>query len=186
MNRSAKLCDCVIGLCGLGAALLILLVWIPADIDTGVIDVWRRSVRIGDAMLPTFAALGILISAAAIGLRALLNRPGTGLQTISLVFLAWSAVILALSITLMMFTGPALTALWYGSEVPYRRLVTTAPWKYSGFVLGGAALVACFTALVRHRFSWRNVLIGLIAALLIALMYDLPFDNLYLPPNGDV
>jgi hypothetical protein len=36
--------------------------------------------------------------------------------------------------------------------------------------------------------SWKlqYLAIGLIAALCMALFYDLPFEDLQLPPNGDV
>jgi len=61
---------------GLGCALaggVALAVWIPADVDTGVIDVWRRQVNIGDAMMPTVAAAGLTLAGlitAGLGARA--------------------------------------------------------------------------------------------------------------------
>ena len=41
-------------------------------------------------------------------------------------------------------------------------------------------------ALVDGRVSWTGVVTGLLAALVLVALYDLPFDDLLLPPNGDV
>ena len=69
--------------------------------------------------------------------------------------------------------------------MPYRSLIDTAPWNYTGFVLGGALMIFGFISIARHRMEWRDLGIALGAAIFIALLYDVPFDNLYLPPNGD-
>ena len=49
-----------------------------------------------------------------------------------------------------------------------------------------AMAIAGLIAVVRGHLSMSALVIGLIASLLIALGYDLPFDDLQLPPNGDV
>jgi len=36
------------------------------------------------------------------------------------------------------------------------------------------------------RLRWRILIISLLAVLILMLIYDLPFKNLLLPPNGDV
>ena len=72
-----------------------------------------------------------------------------------------------------------------GGETPYRVLRATAPWKYLGFALGGTVMTFGLIALSQHRPSWRLAALAFVATLVIALLYDLPFDNLLLPPNGD-
>ena len=62
----------------------------------------------------------------------------------------------------------------------------TAPWKYIGFILGGVVLIAGLIALVEGRVSLRGVVLGLMATFALIVVYDLPFDDLLLPPNGDV
>lgn len=185
MTQSNKLIEILIGLSGAGFALVVLLVWIPADIDTGLIDVWRRTIRIGDAMLPTFAATGILLTAIAIAVRALLNRGPSEHREASIVYLLAVFLILVVSLTLMWVTGPFVVGLLHPSDVTYRMLIATVPWKYLGFMLGGTVLTVGFIALSQHKLNWRQVGIAVLATLAIALLYDLPFDNLYLPPNGD-
>jgi hypothetical protein len=185
LNRSGKRCDVTIAVVGIGFALLTLLVWIPKDIDTGVIDEWRRSVRIGDAMLPTFAAVVILGASIMVGLRAMFGKSAGAPRTMSLAFIGMVVAIFALSLTVMWVAGPALVELWFGGDVPYRTLLDTAPWNYTGFVLGGTLMIFGFTALAWHRLTWRDLAIALGATIVMALLYDVPFDNLYLPPNGD-
>ena len=74
MTPRGHLRNLAVALTGCGFALLALAVWIPLDVDTGVIDVWRRNVRIGDAMLPVFSAAGMALAGAVIGGRSLLEE----------------------------------------------------------------------------------------------------------------
>lgn len=186
MGQPGKIRDIGLGLGAICAALAALAVWIPADIDTGVIDVWRRTVRIGDAMLPTFAAAGMLLAGAVMLTRALVLRPSGEWRAMSPVFLLGSCLVLAIGLVLMQVSGPLLVWLWFSGETSYRLLLDTPPWKYTGFIAGGSFIVFCFTALTSHKLSWKFALLALAATVLIALVYDLPFDNLLLPPNGDV
>ena len=186
MNRRGYIREIAVGVLGIGFALLALLIWIPLDIDTGVIDVWRRSVRIGDAMLPVFSAGGLLLSGAVVVLRTILRGTAEVPGAIDPRFLFWGALIMAAGIGAMLVTGPLLVWIWSAGETPYRLLLDTAPWKYAGFVTGGWIMSFGFMALAGHRFSGRMALIALIATVLIALVYDLPFDSLLLPPNGDL
>ncbi|GAA6208523.1 hypothetical protein NBRC116601_18160 [Cognatishimia sp. WU-CL00825] len=185
MNQSKKRYDFFISLVGIVLALLTLFVWIPTDIDTGVIDVWRRSVRIGDAMLPTFAAVVILGSSTVIGLRALHGRATGGARAMSLEFMAMVLAVFIVSIAVMWHAGPALVSLWFSGDTSYRSLIDTVPWNFTGFVLGGALMIFGFIAIARHRVERRDLGIALVATIFIALLYAVPFDNLYLPPNGD-
>ena len=85
----------------------------------------------------------------------------------------------------MRWLGPLAVEL-FGAEGSYRALRDTAPWKHLGFVAGGTLLVAGLMALVEGRLTMRGVVIGLLATFALILLYDLPFDDLLLPPNGDV
>jgi len=46
--------------------------------------------------------------------------------------------------------------------------------------------VALLSGISQSRSVFWLVIIGVVAALVIALAYDLPFDDLLLPPNGDI
>ena len=72
------------------------------------------------------------------------------------------------------------------SDLQYRLLRDTRPWKYLGFIAGGTLLISGLISLVQGRISWKSIAIGLIAIALMIAVYDLPFDDLLLPPNGDV
>ncbi|GAA0785381.1 hypothetical protein E1180_18300 [Roseibium denhamense] len=185
MERPERLRDIAIGLGCVGLALLILLIWIPADVDTGIVDVWRRNVRIGDAMLPSFATAGVLFAGVGVMMRALLGLPGTPIRPVSPAFGLAVAAILAATILLFLYTGPLLTALFHDAETTYREIRHLAPWKYAGVVAGGTFLVFALICLVRHEIRLRSLVIALVSTLVMAAVYDLPFDGLLLPPNGD-
>lgn len=186
MKNPDKIREAFLGFGAICSALVVLLFWIPADIDTGVVDVWRRTVRIGDAMLPSFAATGMLCAGVVMLVRAFVLPAMGERRVMSLTFLVTSGLVLAIALLLMQLSGPAVVWLWFSGETPYRLLLDTAPWKYVGFVVGGSFMVFCFTSLTSHRLSWRFALLAVVSTLLIALVYDLPFDNLLLPPNGDI
>ena len=60
----------------------------------------------------------------------------------------------------------------------FKTRVTTA--------LTATGLVAGLIALIEGRLRPRTLLIGALAALALIVLYDLPFEDLQLPPNGDV
>ena len=162
-------------------ALATLLIWIPADVDSSVIQLVRRRASIGDAMAPAVAAVILLLGAVVLVFER--QREATpGLPRESLVFLGLTVLIIALSFVLMRWTGPMLTVL---AGLDYRPLRASAPWKYLGFGLGGFVLVAGLVALAERRFSWRGTLVAALVVLGLIAVYDLPFDDLLLPPNGD-
>ena len=89
----------------------------------------------------------------------------------------------------MLYVGPALvwtSNLVTGAEQEYRLLRDTVPWKYAGFAVGGTLAITVTVSLLERRFSLRALLVGLIAVAAMIAVYDLPFDDLLLPPNGDV
>ena len=67
----------------------------------------------------------------------------------------------------------------------YRPLRDTAPWKYLGFGLAGTLLVTSLIAFVERRFRWQMLIVGLGSTVVLAMVYDLPFDDLLLLPNGN-
>lgn len=185
MNSLHKRRDLCIATLNVVFALAVLFVWIPRDIDTGVIDEWRRTVRIGDAMMPTFAAIGMLISGFVIAVRTLWRDERNECRQMEFGFVLAMALILFLSLLLMMKTGPVLVNILLGEGASYSSLRASAPWKYLGFFVGGTSLVFCCISLSYRAVRWRYALIAFLSTLLIAALYDLPFDNLILPPNGD-
>ena len=89
----------------------------------------------------------------------------------------------------MLFVGPLAVlvfSLLSGAEQEYRLLRDTVPWKYLGFIAGGTLAVTTTVSLLEGRFTLRALLVGLVAVAAMIAIYDLPFDDLLLPPNGDV
>ena len=73
------------------------------------------------------------------------------------------------------------------ADIPdYRALRISFPWSWTGFVLGGTTLVTALIALIEGGLSRRGLIIALVASLVIAMFYTVPFEHLLLPPNGDV
>jgi hypothetical protein len=137
-------------------------------------------------MLPVFSAAGILICGGIVLLRSFLGRADTIALRIDPVFVVLCAAILAVSLAAMTVTGPALVHLWTGGTQPYRAFIDTPGIKHAGFLLGGGLLTGGLTALATGRMRGRHWAVAFGAALVLALLYDLPFDTLLLPPNGDV
>ena len=171
-----------LGLIAIFFATLLVFIWIPLDTETGLIEKVRRQVTLGDSLGPTVAGAVILIGG---GLAFFGSNPAA--PTLSLQNLKWLFLLIlciAGALTLMRFAGPFIAELF--SEQSYRALRATPPWNYTGYVIGGSVLIAALISVVRGRVRPSAVLIGLAASLVIALLYDLPFDDLQLPPNGDV
>lgn len=187
MQTSART-NRLLALACIAAALLIAFVWVPFDTDSGLIEKVRRRVIVGDALAPTMAAAVIGLG----GLLVLLQRPETypfGVSLANLGFLAALLLSFMLCFALMRWAGPAVVALanlFSVEDMTYRALRDTAPWKHVGFVLGNSALITAMIAAVEGRPSRRALLIGILASLGLIALYDLPFDDLLLPPNGDV
>ena len=173
----------LLGLLACVGALAVALIWVPMDTNTGLIEKVRRQVTIGDALAPTLAAGFILLG----GLLVLLFEPAENARRLTLKhlqFLSAFLLIVFISFMIMRWSGPVLGALML--EEGYRPMRDTVPWKYIGFILGGVVLIAGLIALVEGRVSLRGVFLGLIATVALIIVYDLPFDDLLLPPNGDV
>ena len=86
----------------------------------------------------------------------------------------------------MRWTGPAAVALFGPEGVGYRALRDTVPWKLIGFLCGGTVMILGPIVLVERRLRWQAVAVAVVATVAMIVIYDLPFDDLLLPPNGDV
>ena len=171
-------------------ALATLGIWIPADVESGVVETFRRRTVIGDALAPTAAAVGMVGGALLLAVSEIL-RPGesaASLDRLSLIFLVRFAAVIAIALALMTFAGPlavdAINALG-GGIGSYRELRDTVPYKYLGYFLGGTAMVGGAIAVVEQRLTRGAAVAGAIAAVVLTILYDVPFDDLLLPPNGD-
>jgi hypothetical protein len=180
------------GFLGLGCmlfALALLFVWIPADTESGILERVRGHQVIGDALAPTVVGWALLFSGLLVTVGALSRDFGAGLTLANLTYLIRLTIVLVVSLSLMRWTGPFVvdTVRFLGADLgAYRDLRDMAPWKYLGYLAGGSFLVTALIAMVEHRLRWRQILIGFAAALAFALIYDIPFQSLLLPPNGDV
>ena len=175
--------DGLLALVFIVASIVVLIAWIPNDIETGLIEKMRRQVRIGDMMLPV-VALGFVI----VGSLMTLARPQMDTPRLSqanVIFLAKLIGAMAIGLLLMRWVGPIAVEI-FTADGEYRVLRDERPWKYLGFVVGGTGLVMGLMALMEGRLSWRGVVVGLCAVVALIAIYDLPFDDLLLPPNGDV
>lgn len=175
--------DLVIGFSGMIAGCLILFVWIPLDADTGLFEKVRAQVVIGDAMAPSLAASILIIGGLLTLLQSFRTRAEIDLSWNSLKFLVMLLVLLGLSLAVMRWAGP-LSGYLFNAD--YRSLRDTVPWKYIGYFLGGIVMIFSLLSMMERRLRWRTLIISLIAVVILIIIYDLPFENLLLPPNGDV
>lgn len=175
----------ILGISVLALALVIAFVWVPNGVESGIFEKVRRRVEIGDSFAPTLAA-GLLGLGGLILILESLRRPSDShITRQNVTYIAALCAVFALFTALLMWTGPALVALLAEDGAEYRLLRDTVPWKYAGFALGGTVLVTGLISAVERRLTLQNVLIGIAASLAMIALYDLPFDDLLLPPNGD-
>ncbi|SPJ28505.1 hypothetical protein [Falsiruegeria mediterranea] len=179
----------ILGGVTLAFAILVIFVWIPLDTQTGLIEKVRRQVTIGDALAPTIAASFLAIGGLMLVLfeRNADDQPRVSSQDVLFGLALVASVIL--SVLVMRYSGPATISIWNllsGGEAEYRLLRDTAPWKYIGFLLGGTMMITLLVSLVEGRVRARTLLIAFVSVSVMAAIYDLPFDDLLLPPNGDV
>ena len=163
--------------------LFVAVIWAPLDSDTGLVERIRGRWTIGDALAPTMAGLLLAVSGLALSVSSL-RRPGRNLLAIrNLQFILSAATCVAAALLVMRYAGPLIASITVGE---YRPLRDTAPWKYLGFVLGGGILVVGLGFIAEGRTNWRRIALTILGLLVLALAYDLPFEDLLLPPNGDV
>lgn len=174
--------DRLLGLLFVFFALATIFAWIPLDVDSGVVENVRRRLVIGDSLGPIVA--GVVLAVGGL-LTALSPKSDSGsLQRSNLAWIACLLVVISVSLVLIRYSGPAMAGLL--TEGGYRPLRDTFPWKYAGHLIGGTLLVSALIGLTVQRYHWSHWIVGFSAALTIALIFDIPFEDLLLPPNGDV
>jgi hypothetical protein len=95
---------------------------------------------------------------------------------------------MVLGLVLMVYTGPlvveAINA--FGGEIgTYRQLKAAFPYKYLGYLVGGFVIAFGVIGVVENKATQSAAWIAALAVLALILLYDVPFDNILLPPNGD-
>lgn len=171
----------ILGLVALAFALLAAFVWIPLDAGSGLLETVRRRVSIGDGLAPTIASAFIAVGALSLILFERNQNEGVALQTSNVLgVLALLCVVIA-AVLIMRWEG----VLIFGAE-EYRLLRATPPWNWLGFFSGGTLLVTALVAGIERRLTLRAILIGVGWSAALILLFDVPFEDLLLPPNGDV
>lgn len=179
----------IIGMMVLIFALVSVFVWIPMDTATGLIEKVRGRQAVGDALAPTLACVFLIFGSAMLLLfeRNAKSQPAvTGEQA---GFITRIVGVIVLGILMMRWTGPGiaeLANLFRAEAIDYRLLRVTPGWRHIGFVLGGVFIVAGMISVVERKVTRRAVLTALAAVAVIISVFDLPFEDLLLPPNGDV
>lgn len=175
--------DLVLGLLAFALGVVIIFWWAPLDSDTGLAEKVRGRWSIGDALAPTVAGVVIAGSGLFIALGGALRSAEATLSLKNAAYVAAFLGVIAASLLIMRYAGPVAADL---AGVEYRPLRDERPWKYIGFILGGGGMIFGLMSLIEGRFSLRRLALALTIAVVLALVYDLPFEDLLLPPNGDV
>ena len=178
----------LLGALCLFVALASLIFWIPADIDTGLVEKVRRRNVIGDSLAPTFAMILIGISALSLirqsGDNDVVTNQGKWHRPFIFFILDFICVLL-----LMRYTGPLIIAMvnsFGEGDLTYRNLRNIRPLKYVGYVAGGTLLLCSFSHFMDKSLNRKRALLFFGISIAIALFFDLPFEDILLPPNGDV
>ncbi|MFD2741182.1 hypothetical protein ACFSUD_16510 [Sulfitobacter aestuarii] len=181
-----------IALVCLALALFIAFVWVPLDSETPPVHTFRRQTYIGDALLPMASAIAIAICAFIHLLQSWLRKPAAAsaapLDVHTGVFFLLFVAIMLVSSVLMYWAGPLALTLFgpSGDEaVTYRQMRATPPWKYIGYSLGGFTMVFGVTSLIEGKITLNRAITSLFAVLVLIFIFDVPFDTILLPPNGD-
>lgn len=185
-----------LGLCFVFLSLVALFLWIPADTETGLVEKERRKYVIGDALAPTALMVLIFLVSLALTISSFFNLRRRSAPPANPAYLSGAnfryslsmLAIVALSLLLMAWSGAVFTQLLntIGFDIGnYRALYDTVPYKYIGFALGGFVMVFGLVSMIEGRFSLIGAWVAIGMVLLLIAVYDLPFDDLLLPPNGD-
>ncbi|MEL6808956.1 MAG: hypothetical protein AAFO97_14365 [Pseudomonadota bacterium] len=179
----------ILGLICIVFATALTFIWIPFDTESGIVEKVRGRFNIGDALAPTVAACFILFGGILllVSERSAPDQPALGKSHIT--FIASLMAVAVTGLLVMRFAGPVLAEtanLFRAEPIEYRLLRATPGWKHIGFALGGIIMVSGTIAVVERRFSRRGLLTALLAVIAMIVVFDVPFDDLLLPPNGDV
>lgn len=189
---ASRLHDLVFAAVMVGIGVLAILFWIPNDIETGMVETFRRQTTMGDAFLPVLTAYAVLICAAIQLTIAIFRREDptaitTGFDIRSPVVIGGVLLIVAVSLVLVFWTGPLAVALFGPDDLEfgYRQARDSFPWKYVGYVVGGFVMIFALTSLIEGAIRLRRAVSSILAVLFLILVFDVPFENILLPPNGD-
>ena len=119
------------------AALALVFVWVPLDVDTGLVETVRRQTALGDSLGPVIAGTVILLGGIMTWMQPNANSPqltGDNLRWLAMLLMAVTG-----AMVLMRYVGPALVDMFV--DPPYRAMRATPPWNYVGYLLGGTFLI---------------------------------------------
>lgn len=174
----------ILGLICLLAGAAVIFLWVPFDTVTGIVEVARGEYTVGDGLAPTLAGVFILLAGLTLVIAERSSGGQAGLSLSNFYYICGMYGIIFVGAVGLRFAGPlAVSILTEAGE--YRLLRDTTPWKHIGFVLGGTIIITGMISFVEGRITWRGVLTGIVATFAFIALYDLPFDDLLLPPNGD-
>ncbi|GAA6208532.1 hypothetical protein NBRC116601_18250 [Cognatishimia sp. WU-CL00825] len=185
MHRKLKP-DVILGLLAILFGVVAILWWVPADTGSGFVVKSRGKFSIGDAFAPTIGFLLLITSGLLLIIESWSKKQEASIERSHIAFGLIAFLTFLCSLLAMRWVGPLAVALFAESGQGYRELRDTLPWKYLGYLAGGSLLVGTFISLSTRKMRLRHFLIGLGVAAAMILVYDLPFEDLLLPPNGDV
>lgn len=178
--------DLVLSIIVLILALLFLFVWVPMDIESGIFETVRGRTEIGDAFAPVMAGVLLLLGAVLLYVEARRSPGLTRFELSSFYYIIALIAGYAIVTIITRYSGPLAVTLFGTEDETYRNLRDTAPWKYIGFSLGGFVLVFGLISVIERKPTLLSALIAVGAVSALIAIYDLPFDSLLLPPNGDL
>ncbi len=173
-----------------------LLVWFPADIGSGFLkqNLTGRTVP-GDSFFPVLLVslmvpLALLLIASDIRTSRTAGEAVGNIAPRNLIFIARITALIAASLLVTGWTGPALVWLTNGIGLSehsgYRAVSATFPYHVSGFFVGATLLTCGLIHTARHKLTWRDVAIGAATAIILIVIFDGLLDDIQLPPNADL
>ena len=180
--------DILLGSVLLLCALATLFLWIPFDIDTGLVERVRRRNVIGDSLGPVTATLLIAVSSIALIRGGASSEKFTNQGRWHLIF-GFYILVFGAALILMRYLGPVTISLvneFTSTDLSYRNLRATWPLKYLGYVTGGTVMLCALSQFMDQSLTRKRALLFFGISFAIALFFDLPFEDILLPPNGDV
>lgn len=189
----ARKYELILAVVCLAFALIAVLVWIPQDTETGMIEKFRRQTSMGDAFVPILAGVLMAICAAIQFVISFfrtdkIDTEVAPIDGTTVAFMLQLSVITILSLALMYWAGPIAVELFAQPDegtVTYRQMRSNYPYKLIGFVLGGFCLVFLISSMIEGKFLPSRILMGVISVAILIAVFDLPLDTVLLPPNGD-